>query len=52
MFLLIFMIRFFKQYDSIMPCNMSVLYVPHQKRKGMSNIDDLRVVGDKTHSSL
>jgi hypothetical protein len=32
-FLLIFKIRFLMQYDSMMPCNISVLYVPHQKKK-------------------
>jgi hypothetical protein len=32
-FLLIFKIRFFMHYDSTVPCNMSVLYVSHQKKK-------------------
>jgi hypothetical protein len=33
-FLLVFMICFLMQYDCMMPCNMSALYVPHQKKKG------------------
>jgi hypothetical protein len=33
-FLLIFKIRFLMQYKCMMPCNMSTLYAPHQKKKG------------------
>jgi hypothetical protein len=39
------------QYDSMMPCNMSVLYVSHQKKKLAQYIDSVRVVGGKTHLS-
>jgi hypothetical protein len=31
-FPLVFMVCFLMQYDSMMPCNMSILYVPHQKK--------------------
>jgi hypothetical protein len=31
-FLLVFMVCFLMQYDSMMSCNMSVLSVPHQKK--------------------
>jgi hypothetical protein len=31
-FLFFFKIRFLMQYDSMMPCNMSVLYVPNKKK--------------------
>jgi hypothetical protein len=32
--LLVFKIRFWMQYEFMMSCNMSDLYVPHQKKKG------------------
>jgi hypothetical protein len=32
-FLLVFKIRFLMQYDCMMPCNMSALYVPHKNKK-------------------
>jgi hypothetical protein len=28
-----FMVFFLMQYECMMPCNMSVLYIPHQKKK-------------------
>jgi hypothetical protein len=31
-FILVFKIRFLMQYECMMPCNMSDLYVPHQKK--------------------
>jgi hypothetical protein len=40
------------QYECMMSCNMSALYIPHQKKKGMPNIDDVRVVSGKSHSYL
>jgi hypothetical protein len=35
------------QYECMMPCNKSVLYVPHQKKKNSPNIDGVRIVGGK-----
>jgi hypothetical protein len=32
-FPLVFMVCFLMQYDSMLPCNMSILYVHHQKKK-------------------
>jgi hypothetical protein len=42
-FILVFKIRFLMQYECMMPCNMSDLYVPHQKR--VPNIYGIRLVG-------
>jgi hypothetical protein len=36
-FLLVFMVCFLMQYECMMSCNMSALYVPHQK-KSLPNI--------------
>jgi hypothetical protein len=32
-FLLVFMVCFLIQYECMMPCNKSVLYVPYQKKR-------------------
>jgi hypothetical protein len=47
-FFFVFKIRFLTQYECMMSCNMSVIYVPHQKKE-LANIDGLRVDDDKTH---
>jgi hypothetical protein len=39
------------QYEYMMSCNMSALYIPHQKKKGVTNIDGVHVGGGKSHSS-
>jgi hypothetical protein len=49
-FLFIFKVHFLMQYECMMSCNMSALYVPHQK-KSSPNIDGVRVVGGKSHST-
>jgi hypothetical protein len=46
MFLLVLKICFLIQYEYMMPCNMTALYVPRQK-KSSSNIDGVRIVGGK-----
>jgi hypothetical protein len=33
-FLLVFRVCFLMQYECMMSCNMSALYVPHQKKRG------------------
>jgi hypothetical protein len=45
-FLLVFKICFLMQYECMMACNMSSLYIPHQK-KSLPNIDGIRIVGGK-----
>jgi hypothetical protein len=45
-FLLIFKILFLMKYECMMSCNMSALYVPHQK-KSSPNIDGIRIVSGK-----
>jgi hypothetical protein len=50
-FLMIFKVRSLIQYECMMSCNVSALYVPHQKKKGSPNIDGIRVVGGNSHSS-
>jgi hypothetical protein len=48
-FLLVFMVCFLIQYECMMSCNMSSLYVPHQK-KSLPNIYGVRIVsGSHTH---
>jgi hypothetical protein len=32
-FFLVFKVHFLMKYDSMMSCNMSVLYIPHQKKR-------------------
>jgi hypothetical protein len=49
-FLLVFKIYFVIQYECMMSCNMLALYVPHQKKR-LPNIDGIRILGDKSHSS-
>jgi hypothetical protein len=51
-FPLVFKVRFLMQYECMMSCNISVLYIPHQKKKSSPNIDDVHVYCGKTHSSL
>jgi hypothetical protein len=45
-FVLVFEVRFSMQYESMMPCNISVLYVPHQKKSSL-NIYGVHIVGGK-----
>jgi hypothetical protein len=45
-FLLVFKVHFLMQYECMMSCNMSDLYVPRQK-KISPNIDSIRIVGGK-----
>jgi hypothetical protein len=45
-FLLIFKIRFWMQYECMMPCNMLALYIPRQKKK-VPNIYGICIVGGK-----
>jgi hypothetical protein len=49
-FPLVFKVCFLMQYECMMSYNMLALYVL-TKRKGVPNIDDVRVIGGKTHSS-
>jgi hypothetical protein len=49
-FPLVFKVCFLMQYECMMSCNMLALYVL-TKRKGVPNIDDVRVIRGKTHSS-
>jgi hypothetical protein len=51
-FLLFFRVRFLMQYECMMSSNMSALYVPHQKKKILPNIDSVCIVGGKSRSSL
>jgi hypothetical protein len=44
--LLVFKVHFLMQYDCLMSCNMSNLYVSHQK-KSSPNIDGICIVGGK-----
>jgi hypothetical protein len=50
-FPLVFMVCFLMQYECMISCNMSALYVPHQKKKGVPNIYGVCVVGGKMHTS-
>jgi hypothetical protein len=34
------------QYECMLSCNMSALYIPHQKKR-LSNIGGIRIVGGK-----
>jgi hypothetical protein len=45
-FLLVFKICFLMQHECMMSCNMSVIYVPHQK-KSLPNIDGVCIIGGK-----
>jgi hypothetical protein len=35
-FILIFKVCFLMQYEYMMSCNLSVIYVPHQKKKSLA----------------
>jgi hypothetical protein len=48
-FLLVFKINFLMQYECMMSCNRSALYVPH--KKSSPKIDGVRIVNGKTQSS-
>jgi hypothetical protein len=49
-FLLVLKICFLMQYECMMSCNMSALYVPHQKKR-LTNIDGVDIIGGNSHSS-
>jgi hypothetical protein len=45
---LVFVVCFLMQYECMMSCNMSALYVSHKKR--LANIDGVHVIGgNRTH---
>jgi hypothetical protein len=48
--LLVFKICFLMQYECMMSCDMSSLYVPYQKKR-LPNIDGIRIIGGNSHSS-
>jgi hypothetical protein len=50
--LLGFQLIFQMQYECMMPCNMSALYIPYHNKKSSPNIDDVCIVSGNLHSSL